>query len=570
MEVIHNRYALQPFANSRLNSYKMADTMRRLSSGSRLNRPGDGPAEFGISEHYRFQISNSEIAKRNMTNGQSMINTADNWLQQVQDILGRMSELSTGAIDGSKSQGDRESLNFEFMQLKDEISRIASEAAYNGLNIAGCDQMLVYDNDKETFMLSQLDGSQTYTLPHKILSGLKSNNDLDFLFDPTHDYAMSATGEHIFYVDSNDDLVKYTIESNELSRDDTYTSQAKELRVDDAGRLWYAVEEATGDYTLRLEDIGTWSEDTTSSISGQIVDMEAGVFSIYQNEVYYLDTDNSLVTRSTLDPVDKNVLMTESEITAALGSALNTSQFTISNDGMYLVDVPTGTPQNEVRVLNLETEKVATFEVGPPSGTGTIDISDINLSVDANTIAFVATNNTTTKESIYSLDLQLGDQPKITNQTMLRTGSINDAFAGLSLQGGSNRANFRVHDGPNAVQESFIVAGDVRLVTLGISRNTISSIKKAQDALGQVNDAIDIVSKQRAKLGGEYQRLTRSHEALVSYSDQISMAESRLSDADIAEESALLARDQLLYNTDLSMLIRSSEIASTTIQLLRL
>ena len=60
---------------------------------------------------------------------------------------------------------DREALNAEYLQLKDEVSRIAKDAKYNGVQIASREQIMTYDQDLETFVLSQSNGDEKYPLP---------------------------------------------------------------------------------------------------------------------------------------------------------------------------------------------------------------------------------------------------------------------------------------------------------------------------------------------------------------------------------------------------------------------
>ena len=74
-----------------------------------------------------------------MENKLNYLQTADAWMQKIQDILGRMSELTVMANDGTKSETDRASLQQEFVQMQDEIVRITTGddavGKFNGLNL---------------------------------------------------------------------------------------------------------------------------------------------------------------------------------------------------------------------------------------------------------------------------------------------------------------------------------------------------------------------------------------------------------------------------------------------------
>ena len=194
MRIAGNPFAIHVYKGVRQSADNLYKTMGRLSTGERINRPGDAPADFGISEMLRYQIKNSSEAKRNIENARSMINTADVWLQSTQNILQRMSELAVAANDGSKSPADRDNLNEEYQQLRAEVSRISRQAKYNGLQVAGSDQIVTYDRTKETFVFAQLDGGEKYAMNVKVLSGLNSDNNLDFRFSSANHFTQSADG----------------------------------------------------------------------------------------------------------------------------------------------------------------------------------------------------------------------------------------------------------------------------------------------------------------------------------------------------------------------------------------
>ena len=89
------------------NAVKQTNIMSKLSSGSRINKASDDAAGLAMSEKLRARITGTRQAERNANDGISMLQTADSWLQKVNDMLARMSELSIEAGDGTKTQGGR-------------------------------------------------------------------------------------------------------------------------------------------------------------------------------------------------------------------------------------------------------------------------------------------------------------------------------------------------------------------------------------------------------------------------------------------------------------------------------
>jgi len=107
MRISNNPAAISVYKGVRQAADALYSSMSKLSTGERLSRPGDAPADYGISEMLRYQIRNGTEAKRNIENARNMISSADSWMQATSDILTRMSELSVAASDSSKSPQDR-------------------------------------------------------------------------------------------------------------------------------------------------------------------------------------------------------------------------------------------------------------------------------------------------------------------------------------------------------------------------------------------------------------------------------------------------------------------------------
>jgi flagellin len=113
----------------------VAKSIERLSSGQRINRAGDDASGLAVSEKMRSQIRGLNQAERNIQNGVSFIQTSEGYLQETQDILHRLRELSVQSANGIYTDEDRMQIQVEVSQLIDEVNRIASHAQFNGMNI---------------------------------------------------------------------------------------------------------------------------------------------------------------------------------------------------------------------------------------------------------------------------------------------------------------------------------------------------------------------------------------------------------------------------------------------------
>lgn len=110
----------------------LTKSMERLSSGLKVNHAKDNPAGIAIAKRMNAQIKGLSIAGDNASDGISIIETADGALGEVHSILQRMNELAVQAANGTMTDDDRECINEEIKQLKEEITRIAKDTDFNG------------------------------------------------------------------------------------------------------------------------------------------------------------------------------------------------------------------------------------------------------------------------------------------------------------------------------------------------------------------------------------------------------------------------------------------------------
>lgn len=111
---------------------KKADSMAKLSSGTRINKAGDDAAGLAISEKLKANIRGTQQATRNAGDGISMIQTAEGGLSETSNILIRLRELSVQAASDTVGDTERKFADLEFQNLTQEVDRIASSTEFNG------------------------------------------------------------------------------------------------------------------------------------------------------------------------------------------------------------------------------------------------------------------------------------------------------------------------------------------------------------------------------------------------------------------------------------------------------
>jgi flagellin len=110
-------------------------SMNKLSSGSRINKAADDAAGLAISENLRADVRGLNVAKRNALDGVSMVQTAEGGLEETTNMLVRLRELAVQSASDTIGKQEREFLNKEYVQLKDEIDRIALSTEFNGTHL---------------------------------------------------------------------------------------------------------------------------------------------------------------------------------------------------------------------------------------------------------------------------------------------------------------------------------------------------------------------------------------------------------------------------------------------------
>lgn len=159
MRINTNIAAMNTYSRLTAANTAKANSLAKLSSGSRINKAGDDAAGLAISEKMKSQIGGLTQAKRNAQDGISLVQTAEGALNESHSILERMRDLVVQGANDTLTSTDRDSINKELTALHDELTRIASTTEFNTKNLLGT------DNNKFTF---QIGANETQTLDVQI------------------------------------------------------------------------------------------------------------------------------------------------------------------------------------------------------------------------------------------------------------------------------------------------------------------------------------------------------------------------------------------------------------------
>jgi flagellin len=111
----------------------LAQSVERLSSGLRINSAKDDAAGMAVRELMRSDVAVMQQGSRNALDGISMLQITEGAMQTIDNILTRMKQLAEQASTDLYSGDQRAIMNNEFVEVSDEIQRIANSVGFNGI-----------------------------------------------------------------------------------------------------------------------------------------------------------------------------------------------------------------------------------------------------------------------------------------------------------------------------------------------------------------------------------------------------------------------------------------------------
>ena len=137
LNIISNYAANVAHRNLSASDQMATRSLSKLSSGTRVVSARDDAASMAIGARLNATTEALKTASVNVGQANSMLQIADGGMATIDNILVRMKTLSVQASSGNLSDTERGFLNDEFVQLREEIDRIASSTNFNGIQLLG-------------------------------------------------------------------------------------------------------------------------------------------------------------------------------------------------------------------------------------------------------------------------------------------------------------------------------------------------------------------------------------------------------------------------------------------------
>jgi len=524
MRINHNISALNAWRSLDNVNSSMGKTLEKLSSGLRINRAGDDAAGLAISEKMRGQIKGLDMAVKNAQDAISLIQTAEGALTETHSILQRMRELAVQAATDTNTNVDRNQIQAEIDQLREEIDRIARTTEFNTMKL--------------------LDGKIESFRPEADVKVVTGGN-FDLKASQSFDLVGTVVGEKDIGLASGSSIG--TINLSFLGTD--------------LGNISVTVIDTNGDGagTIKLIKGGSTVISITATVTNNSTALVTQTVGDLKFEFNLVDGDTAANTLLKIDSM---------KVTIATSKLIT---FSDVNEGSYVVEVgqfdEDETSPLDVRVNYFDekdlTQKITNFN------DGKIILGTVNYSLSASNSKFSL--NVTEglkglvldwKTNVYDIDSFKGAQPmeEVIDSGVVRAEERWYEDTSLIFQIGAN-------EGQN------MVAGldDMRAAALGLTDKSlkVTDQNSAERSVMVIDAAIHKVSSARAKIGAVQNRLEHTISNLGVAAENLTAAESRIRDADMAKEIMEFTKQQILMQSANAMLAQSNMIPQNVLQLLR-
>jgi len=521
----------------------METAIQRLSSGLRINSAKDDAAGQAISQRMQNQIRGQKMAGQNIKSGVDLIQTAEGGMDQIQNILGRMRELAVQSASDNLNVNDRESIDLEYQQLKEEVNRITNSTEYN--------EMKLLDGSRG--------GSNGVESSSTTLDGISNITDLitDGLIYPN---SLTIHNEQIYVTDGGNGKIQRSNLDGTNTTDIVTGGKPYGLTIHNDQMFWTS---AGNNYKIQRSNLD--GSDITDLVTG--LQHPYGL-TIHNDQLYWTDKNTGKIQRSNLDGSNITDLVT-------ITDGFDIRGLTIHNDQIYWVDATT----DKIHRSDLDGSNITDLVTG-------LD-QPINLTIHNDQIYWTDHNIDKIQRSNLDgsnvTDLLTGDdglgQPvglTIHNDQIYWTDTATDKIqrADLNLVSdglGNGTSDFTLQIGSNNTTSDQMTFGIDSTTTesLQLSDTTLSNLEGAQTAINSLDSAIDFLNDQRSNLGAISNRLEFAHSNVYSSIQNTEASLSTIRDADFAVEAANLAKLQILTQVGSTMLAQANNLSQNILSLIQ-
>ncbi len=559
MRIASNPYSLNTQRHLDQTSQGMARTLQRLSSGLRVNNAADDAAGLAIGTRMEALIRGERQSVRNINDAISMVQVTEGAMGSIAESLQRVRELAVQAASDSLSSSDRAALQEEASALLQGVTQVSQQTEFNGKQVFAQTTGSIGGDDPniravvDGLRLGWLEEAETLIGDSFGIYGDGASLTVNVTFtDGAGGVAASVSGvgapggkvtNQFLNIDMadfsppnlpnggnapfyNDRIIAHEMVHAVMGRSMNFTALPNWFKEGAAEFIHGADERLAIDYNGGAGLAGMLAAFNADSVAAS-----AGYSAGYAALRYMHDEIKAAGGDGVKD------IMTY--LSANAGSTLEQALANASG-GAFAGLADFGTQFNAAAagyIAGLDLTNADTGAIGGLDADGGAVKSAISVLTDRGT--------------------QYSEQPLTSFQLTWPSG----------ITGGTGAQQMAFQVGAASKQTINVSVGGVSAINLGV--DGVDLTNQATRAIVHIDQAIEHLAAERAKLGGVMSRFDMATQAARLSEENTSAARSRVMDADFAQETAELTRKQILQQAGTAMLAQANPFPNLALQLLR-
>lgn len=624
MIIAHNMTALN-IANN-LNNVNTSKTksLEKLTSGYKLNRAADNAAGLSISEKMRGQIRGLNQASMNVDDGISLTNVADGGIHEIHAILQRERVLSLQAANDTYCTEDREAIEMEIQALTNELDRMFEQTEFNTIKIfRGRDQILKGPSvtvdtaalpdeeykdetmDKTVIWIPKTDiianGEpqdviNNTTDVHKQYSSTYSENEtpIENTDDPLHPLYKKES-EYVLTTTTTRNIAETSTKYTKLEDDPTYTTLREPGNM--VGNNGYInVENVARNLSLScaMSQLGI-------TIDGNVMDVDLYYsHNVRKSTVVSPDRQTATTTYKYFNPnfeIDQKITLTDNGTAYEIGYDLRNTDaqdhtitlrlaFDVMNtDYAHSISTTDGVVYLPFRLEN--DDAIIPISAPDVSDACLTDIADLYDVMDKSKVNMAGKYITHTGAGFWWNDKAMGaggslslgpvkygpiDLKKVPYEKVDETK--NNIIISRETETTKTTLEYKpqyldIQAGANTGQMIAIRLWDLTTDNLKCTTPEDISAFSPQNSLAHIDRVINKISGIRSYYGAITNRMEHAYMYSTNAAENLTNAESRIRDADMASEMVAFSKNNILSQTGASLLAQANHSNQGALNLLQ-